>query len=289
MNRPESDSDGGRRHAKTIEVGYWVSLVLRAGVSLLRCHFGVVRAVDDRGMRITTADYIDAVHGLLYWNDLYVSWGHIGAIEIATPKFRRSASNMEYFLRNHDLLRNKFDGIPMPKNSDEEEAEAEAEHEHAAQDAANAADMASAIAQMSEQPAPAKLSTLAPPWRKPLPDGVYRAVSHARETEGNRKIYFMYFTVYSRLEHNKWARISNANIIPHEIQSNWKSGPANLAGPGEREKGHIHDGLFVTIHVTGCVPHVANPEWDSNRNFKCNLVTIMTESGLNSHGFGGTP
>jgi hypothetical protein len=69
--------------APTLDVGYWVAVVLPPGTAPLRCYVGQVQAVDAQGIRLTLVDWLV---GMADDFDLFVPWRHLESAFIATPE-----------------------------------------------------------------------------------------------------------------------------------------------------------------------------------------------------------
>jgi len=65
----------------TFKEGWGVSIVLKSPVQKLLCWVGEIQAVDERGIRITTIDWVT---GMMTGMDWWFPWSEIAAIEVAT-------------------------------------------------------------------------------------------------------------------------------------------------------------------------------------------------------------
>jgi hypothetical protein len=72
-----------RRAKQSIEVGYWMAVVLPKDTAPLRCYVGKVQAVDDHGIRLTLVDWIT---GMASNYDFFVAWRNLESALIATPE-----------------------------------------------------------------------------------------------------------------------------------------------------------------------------------------------------------
>jgi hypothetical protein len=70
------------QEARSIEKGYRVILVLKPNVALLRVYGGLVKAVDDFGLRITLGDWLI---GRFCGNDFWAAWGNVDSMLVYTP------------------------------------------------------------------------------------------------------------------------------------------------------------------------------------------------------------
>lgn len=99
--------------APTLDIGYWVAVVLPAGTAPLRCYVGEVQAVDSQGIRLTLVDWLTNTADS--W-DLFVPWHHVEAALIATP-----AHDLTYFFQQAALWqeRMKEGGVALRERSAE--------------------------------------------------------------------------------------------------------------------------------------------------------------------------
>ena len=69
--------------AVELKPGWWVAITLKEDVAPLRCYVGQVQFVGKRGVRITLVDWL--LGQALSW-DLFVPWGQMGPVLIATEE-----------------------------------------------------------------------------------------------------------------------------------------------------------------------------------------------------------
>jgi elongation factor P hydroxylase len=74
----------GTEHS--IDVGYWMAVVLPKDTAPLRCYVGQVQAVDEQGVRLTLMDWIT---GTASNYDFFVAWRNLESALIATPEHSR--------------------------------------------------------------------------------------------------------------------------------------------------------------------------------------------------------
>jgi hypothetical protein len=80
-----------RPSPRTLDVGYWVAMVVPKATAPLRCYVGQVQAVDAQGVRVTLVDWLT---GTADDFDLFVPWRNLESALIATPEH-----SLEYFAR----------------------------------------------------------------------------------------------------------------------------------------------------------------------------------------------
>jgi hypothetical protein len=101
-----------KRAAPTIDVGYWIAVVLPPDTAPLRCYVGEVQAVDAHGIRLTLIDWLV---GMADDFDVFVPWQHIASAFIATPEHdlhdfgRRAGHWQEAMLQKTDCAQEVSD------------------------------------------------------------------------------------------------------------------------------------------------------------------------------------
>ena len=100
-----SPSRARKRAVPTIDVGYWMAVVLPPDTAPSRCYIGEVQAVDAHGIRLTLIDWMV---GMADDFDVFVPWRHIESAFIATPEHdlqefgRRAGHWQEVMLQKTD-------------------------------------------------------------------------------------------------------------------------------------------------------------------------------------------
>lgn len=71
-----------------LKIGWWAAVTLKPGTAPLRCYVGKIEALDDRGLRLATVDWItgDATN----W-DLFVPHNNIESALVATDQHHLAA------------------------------------------------------------------------------------------------------------------------------------------------------------------------------------------------------
>lgn len=71
------------KEANCLEVGFNTALVSKKNSLPLRCYVGKVKAVDDKGVRLTLIDWVLCN---FTGHDLFVTWDNIESAFVATPE-----------------------------------------------------------------------------------------------------------------------------------------------------------------------------------------------------------